>query len=409
MLDSIKKLSGGGSNKGVREQSEELLSLINSAREERGALSTMLSQIQLQSTRLAQGSKSLQQVDEKATKVATRLDEIAARLAQIDKQAAAVETLDQKVKTLGNTVLGAQRDAEKLTAPDGELQQHRKDVQSLSSLALQTRDSLEALKKDQELVEELREQLRQTVAEMQETSARAGAVAGDVEQLRGASGQLAQDFARLRESTRESHEEAATIASTVKDVSQKLGSLSKLQEMSKATEERMASLNVLAEHVGQKVKALEGQKATVERAVVEANRLNELVWHMEVQIGKLNEGSKQAAHTEEIVERIEKIARDVTGQLDTALKAKETFTLDVARLERDRSTLTEFIRGYTEKMTVERKEFDAFDNRVRVLQTSVAEAEKGMEALAARERNVSDLTTGGWHRARHRTADDAGR
>ena len=44
------------------------------------------------------------------------------------------------------------------------------------------------------------------------------------------------------------------------------------------------------------------------------------------------------------------------------------------------------MRGYIERIAVERKEFEAFDQRVKALQTSVVEAEKGMEGLAARDR-----------------------
>src|SRR5215471_17016439 len=161
--------------------------------------------------------------------------------------------------------------------------------------------------------------------------------------------------------------------------------------MSKTTEERMASLNSLSEHVAQKIKALENQKHTVEHAVVEANRLNEMVWAMEVQINKLNEGSRQATRTEELIDRVEKLAREVGGQLDSGMKARDAFSSDLARLEKDRGGLTDFVRAYTDKLPIERKEFEAFDQRVKALQTSVGEAEKGMEALAARDRLAASM------------------
>ena len=78
----------------------------------------------------------------------------------------------------------------------------------------------------------------------------------------------------------------------MKEVEKKLGPLMQLQELSKTTEEKLTSLNALAEHVNQKAKALETQKHTIDRASVEANRLNEMIWNMDVQIGKLNEGMK---------------------------------------------------------------------------------------------------------------------
>ena len=108
-----------------------------------------------------------------------------------------------------------------------------------------------------------------------------------------------------------------------------------LQELSKNTEERLASLNALAEHVSQKAKALEAQKHAVERAVVEANRLNEMVWSMDVQIAKLNEGSKHVARAEDTVARMEKLAQETTAQLSAATTAREEFSREFARLDKE--------------------------------------------------------------------------
>ena len=58
MLDAFKK-SGA-----TRQQSDELQSLIAASKEERAALSTMLTQVQLHSAKLASASKSLQEVEE---------------------------------------------------------------------------------------------------------------------------------------------------------------------------------------------------------------------------------------------------------------------------------------------------------------------------------------------------------
>jgi len=80
------------------------------------------------------------------------------------------------------------------------------------------------------------------------------------------------------------------------------------------------------------------------------------------------------------------------SQLDTAMKAKESFGNEVARLDKDRTSLTEFVRGYTERIAIERKDFDAFDQRVRTLQAAITEAEKGMEGLSSRERSVAAMS-----------------
>src|SRR5260221_9335817 len=117
-------------------------------------------------------------------------------------------------------------------------------------------------------------------------------------------GQLSQEYQRRRETARDAREDSTAATESVKEVEKRLGPLMQLQELSKTTEEKLTGLNALAEHVSQKAKALESQKHAVERAVVEANRLNEMVWSMDVQISRLNEGLKQAARSEETVTRI---------------------------------------------------------------------------------------------------------
>ena len=81
----------------------------------------------------------------------------------------------------------------------------------------------------------------------------------------------------------------------------------------------------------------------------------------------------------------------MSAQLDAGTKARDAFAIDLAKLEKDRTSLTDFVRGYIDRLAVERKEFDAFDQRVKALQTSIGEAEKGMEGLAARDRLAASI------------------
>src|SRR5881396_3436509 len=79
-------------------------------------------------------------------------------------------------------------------------------------------------------------------------------------------------------SSREAREDTTAAMTTIKDVERKLGPLAQLHELSQSTEERLGSLNALAEHVAHKAKAIEGQQQAVEHAVIQANRVNEMVW-----------------------------------------------------------------------------------------------------------------------------------
>ena len=206
------------------------------------------------------------------------------------------KSVDKKIKTLHDTVRHAQEAAERVVGPESDLQKHRDALKQLSSQTLETRASFDTLKKEQASLEELRTQLRQTQGDLKNSLDAATVLKTELDQVRAAGAILGQDYARIREMSREAREDSGAAMEAVKDVEKRMGPLAQLHELSKNTEERLTSLNALAEHVTHKTKALESQKHTIDRAVVEANRLNELVWSMDAQIAKLNEGSKQIAH-----------------------------------------------------------------------------------------------------------------
>src|SRR6185503_18435477 len=161
MLEAFKK-----SGKNGRNQAEELEALIATSREERAALSTMLTQMQLQTTKLATAGKSLQEVDEKAGKAHARLDDVVERLGKADARAAELETIDARIRMLAQSVDRAQEEVGALVAPGGELNSHRQAVDALAAQAVNARAGLDALKKDQETLVELREQLQTAQTEV---------------------------------------------------------------------------------------------------------------------------------------------------------------------------------------------------------------------------------------------------
>src|SRR5215218_1867567 len=113
MLDAFKKTSG----KPARQQADELEALIATSREERAALSTMLTQVQLHSAKLASAGKTLQEVEEKAGKAHTRLDEVTDRLNKAAARAKELEAIDVRIKALTESVGEAEKEAVRLTAP----------------------------------------------------------------------------------------------------------------------------------------------------------------------------------------------------------------------------------------------------------------------------------------------------
>ena len=89
--------------------------------------------------------------------------------------------------------------------------------------------------------------------------------------------------------------------------------------------------------------------------------------------------------------RIEVLANDAVAKLEQATTSKESFTRELAKLEQGRTELTEFVRGYFERLTIERKELDSFDQRVKSLQSGLSTTEESVGKLQEREKDLAVL------------------
>jgi len=179
--------------------------------------------------------------------------------------------------------------------------------------------------------------------------------------------------------------------SAVKDVEKRLGPLLQLQELSKNTEEKLTSLNALAEHVTTKAKALEHQKSAVERAVVEANRLNEMVWNMDVQITRLNDGLKTGCAHRGNGRADREAGRGNQREGGGGRQVTRRIGAAIPPVRKDGRNIVDTMRGHVEKLALEKKEFEAFDQRLRALQLALGEAEARMDALTNKEKHLASL------------------
>ena len=158
MLDAFKNMAGG-KGKLAQKQTDELEQLIATAREERSAISNMLTSLTARSAKLTPLGKTLEQVSEKATAITGRIDDIGTRLGALDDRTKELEEVEKRIQALKESARQAQETTERALGPDGELQKHREAVQHLSSQALGTHATLETLKKERATLDELRAHL----------------------------------------------------------------------------------------------------------------------------------------------------------------------------------------------------------------------------------------------------------
>src|SRR5918992_5245705 len=411
MLDALKGLAGGG--KAAQKQAEDLEALIAKAREERSALSAMLTQVTMRSGKLTETGKTLDAVDKKAgaatetlDTLARRLDEIqrqAAALADVDKraqsldaaisearakteklQAAALADVEKRAKSLDAAVTQAQAKTEKLIAPDGDLEKHKRDIQGVAAAAAEVQSVVETVKRERAALEEVQKQIQkahQELRDVRQSVEQAAALRGELEQLRGVATQLTQDYSKAREISREADDDAFAALEAVKDIEKRLSRLAHLQELGRTTDEKLTALNSLAEHVTQKTRILEGQKSIVDRAVVEINHVNELVWKMDAQIGKVNEGFKELARGEEIIAKVDALNSETRARMEKADRTRAEFASETERIEKEGRELVEFLRSNVERLALEKKESDVLQERMFSLGEAVQSAEGRMDAM----------------------------
>ena len=379
MLDTIFKTSDR------KQVNDALRALIDDARDERAALSAVLSQVNGVSAKLSRTTQTLDDLGQKADGVAQKVDKLAGMTASYDKRVENFDQLANRMSDLLEQVTQAQRLSEALTAPGGELQQHRLALDAMSSQAREAQATLGELRLEKQELDELRAQLRVSTTEVAHTVEGVAACKAELDALRVSETGLRREMQDLQSSARAAHSDSVAAARSVSEVQGKLESLAQLQELSKSTEKRLASLNALAEHVSHKAKALETQKHTVEHAVVEATRLNEMVWTMDAQIAKLAAGSAQMQQTEEALARMQELAQVTAHDLAAAGAARDEFLRESARLEGQGRSLTEYLRSAIERLSVDKREVDAFDERLKTLAQAVGESETRAQSVLAKD------------------------
>jgi len=385
MLDTIFKA-------GERKQAQDdLRALIEQAREERSALDIMLARISAAGPSLVHTARSLDELGAKTDGVTRRCDQLGKAVSSYEQCVSDFEQLETRMTDLLAQVADARRHAEAMTAPDGGLQQIRDMAHEMGAQRREARATLDELQRESDNLEGLRERLRQATSEMGQSVGQAVALKGELDELRQSEAQLTQEMQGIRKSAGDARDDCDAAKRAVADVEAKLESFAQLQELSKSTEQRLASLNALSEHISHKAKALEAQKQTIERAVVEATRLNEMVWAMDAQLAKLAAGGDQIQRAEATVARMEELADATREDLAAAAAARAAFMSESERLEAQGQALADSLRATLERLAFDKKEVDAFDDRLKSLARTVGESEARVQGVLARDDELAAM------------------
>ena len=97
MLDAFGM--GSGSKKAQKSAADELQGLITSAKEERSALSEMLTQVTMRASKLTQSNKTLEQAEKTVAGTLGKIDELGRRLTSLDERTRPWKTSTRRSRT----------------------------------------------------------------------------------------------------------------------------------------------------------------------------------------------------------------------------------------------------------------------------------------------------------------------
>ena len=177
----------------------------------------------------------------------------------------------------------------------------------------------------------VREECRQILTEQE-------ALSDAATRLRASTADVTDQAATLQQVSSDARESAERAARTVADVEHRLESLSRFDAVSRDTGAQLQTLNALAERVTSKVKALEQQHDTIEHALDESRKVSEMVWNLDAQIGKLQEGTRLADRVEWSLAQLGGLQNESATQMAEAVRARAEFT---ERFEQQRREATE--------------------------------------------------------------------
>jgi hypothetical protein len=130
MFDAIQGLVGGKkSSKGP----DDLEAIVEAARGERHALATLLDEVAGRSATLTQTNEVLEGVTAKATAATVSTEALETRIQELEHRIAALAAVEDRVNALVAATTTAQRQIEKVVAPDGELERQRRHGRELAA------------------------------------------------------------------------------------------------------------------------------------------------------------------------------------------------------------------------------------------------------------------------------------
>jgi chromosome segregation ATPase len=370
---------------------EALERLLANMRKERQRVEAAVETLNGCRTDIPDMQTTLGAASQRTAELAGRLDDLSSRIDNVGRSTQVVHDLEKRLNGLEQTLLKAEARADEAARQAAAVQDQRESIEQLVSLAAGAQALMSDVKRDSPEIERLAEQLQTLRAGYEHMQQQQQGLQERFDRLTTTGTTLSDEAAAARDACQDAQARAGDAVRTIAEVEEKLDAISQSESVRRDTSAELQALNALAEHVASKVKALELQHQTIERALVETRRLNEMVWSMDVQIAKLNEGSTLAGRVEENLARLERLHQDTTLQADDAARTQADLSSTLDQHRREASELLQVIQAQVDRLALNRKEMETLGERLTMAQTVLADMERRLDAVTTNDETVRSL------------------
>ena len=387
-MDFFAKLTGRHDEPALPPIFGQVDELVARVQGERQKLETVLSLVKAEDTAVL--PRALEKLEHRVAALTQQLDAASSRAEQLERSTATANALQARLTMLEASVKSIEAVTEETVQRAEEIRGERAALQELVSAAQSTVTRLEAVAGDARIAH-LAEHMPALTDDCARVIEQQGSLRAELGQLQTLATAVRQDATTAGEVSKRANDGAAGAAERLASVERKLEAVSRFEAATFDATGQLQTLNALAEHVALKVKALENQQQTTERALVDSRRVGEMVWEMNIQIAKLGEGSTLAASVEETLGRLERLNQETTIRLETAARERTQFAETVEQQRKGSAELVQNLQTHLERLAFKKNEMDALQERLMTAQAGLAHTEGRLEALSATGRILSDF------------------
>jgi chromosome segregation ATPase len=387
-MDFLARLSGKRDEPAPPPLFTQLDDLLAAAKGERRKLEAVLSAISADDA--AGIPRVLGQLEERASDLTRQLDAVTSRADDLGRSTADVDALQARVAALEDALQRAEARADRAVQRVEDFSAGRTAIDELISQAQTAVASLEAAMDDARIAQ-VTEQLPTVRQDCDLAVERQELIAAQLAELQATTTTLMRAATAAEEVSKRVDEQTSGASERLSSLQRRLDEALQLERVTSDTATQLQTLNALAEHAATKVKALESQQQTIERALVDSRRVGEMVWEMNVQIDKLREGSTLAATAEETLRRLEQLHQDVVARIESATRERGQFTETVEQQRQKSVQMLHVLQTQLDRLALNRSELDTLNERLVATHSGLADTERRLAALSTAEETLAEF------------------